>query len=91
MSVSKTGVILFVILFFTMLSTFIGLYEGWSDEQIAVTGESEVSLGGDSFFKNVIQGYASLPASLNAIIFGTLGLLIVWLIYSSLPTIDGGS
>lgn len=91
MSVSKTGVVLFIVLFFITLSTLVGAYEKWSNTQLNPTGEKDVNIGGDSFIHNVVNGYAELPTALNVIIFSTLGVLIAWVVFSSLPTINGGS
>lgn len=41
-------------------------------------------------FNNVITGYSILPWWINAIIFGSLGVTITFLIVSSLPTFNGG-
>jgi len=91
MSVSKTGVVLFVMVFFFGLSAFIGAYEQATYYDIVDTGTDSVNAGGINFFPAIIQGYKDLPTAVNLIIFGSLGVMMTWLVISSLPTASGGS
>ena len=91
MSVSKTGVVLWVLVFFTVLSIVIGAYEQITYEEITVTGEVDKDAK-INFFPAIIEGYKELPIFLNTIIFGILSSLVLWVVLSTFfPTGSGGS
>jgi len=89
--VSKTGVVLWVLVFFSVLSVFIGLYEQHTFYELEDTGKESVSAGTINFLPAVVQGYKDLPTAFNVVIFGSLGVMLSWLVVSSLPTFSGGS
>jgi len=89
MSSEKAIIVFFLVVFFFTLSTFIGMWEQATYEDIDVTGETTYGSGSLNFFPAVIQGYSSLPIAINLIIFGSLGIMIAWLIFGSLPTMNG--
>lgn len=91
MSVSKTGVILFMLVFFFGLSSLIGLFEQATYYDIEETDASIIERGKPDFFPAIISGYKELPSSLNILIFGSLGITTAWVFFSTLPTFSGGS
>jgi len=93
MTLSKTGVLFGILLFFTILSTFVGIYGQSVNEELEATGELEVDvINNRGFFSNIITGYADLPPAFNLILFGSLGTILLWIAVTSLiPTLDGGS
>lgn len=91
MVVSKTGVVLVVFAFFIITSTLIGLYTQDTYREVETTGQVDVNKATLNFFPAVIKGYKDLPQELNYIIFGVLGITLLWVVVSSLPTFSGGS
>lgn len=89
MVLSKTGVLAGIILFYSILSVFIGLFA--SEQQIYLNDDTVQASGSTSFLGNIVSGYKELPTALNLIIFGSLISILGWIAISSLPTIDGGS
>ena len=89
MVLSKTGVLMGVILFYSILSVFIGMFA--SEQSIYLNDDTEPATGLTSFFGNIVSGYKELPNALNLVIFGSLLTIIGWIAISSLPTVNGGS
>jgi len=89
MSSEKAIIIFFIVVFFFTLSTFIGLYEQYTFYDIENSGENEITAGAISFLPAVVQGYKDLPIAINLIIFGSLGIMLTWLVIGSLPTMNG--
>jgi len=89
MASEKAIIVFFLVVFFFTLSVFIGMWEQATYETIETTGEDSISGGSLNFLPAVVQGYKDLPVAINLIIFGSLGILITWLIFGSLPTMNG--
>ena len=89
MVLSKTGVLMGVILFYSILSVFIGMFA--TEQQVFLDGDTQPSTGLTSFFGNIVTGYKELPNAINLVIFGSLLTIIGWIAVSSLPTVNGGS
>jgi len=85
---SKTAIVLVVFAFFTILSTFIGLYEQSTYYTIQASSD-DVNQGALNFLPAIIQGYKDLPVALNLIIFGSIAIMMTWLVIGSLPTMNG--
>ena len=93
MTLSKTGVLVTILLFFVLLSTIVGLYKSSNGETYTEIDGTEISVGENyGFSKNIILGYAELPVALNVIIFGILGTTLLFIGVTSLvPTLNGGN
>jgi hypothetical protein len=44
-----------------------------------------------TFLGNVISGIADIPWWLNTLLFGSFIIILIWIVTSSLPTLNGGS
>ena len=92
MTLSKTGVLTGLVLFFAIISIFVGMYESSNNTELSTTGETNVNSGSVNFFNNIITGYTDLPPVFNLMFFGTLITIFLWVVITSvIPTLDGGS
>lgn len=83
---SKTQVLLSALVFYAALTAMIGLYgAGLVDNE---QSEGSVLIPHSSF--NIIAGINGL-GWLTPLLFAPLGLIIVWVVASSLPTLNGGA
>lgn len=90
-ALSKTGILFVVIIFYAVTITFIGYINGYYNtsivaEQVPMSDRTELS-----FFQMVIDGISDLPIWINFILFGSLVIIIGWIVVSSLPLWNGGS
>lgn len=91
MTLSKTGILTGVLLFYAILSVMIGLYTQSTYIQIDDTSVN-ANTGAINFLPAIITGYAQLPTALNVILFGTLLTIVSWIVITSIiPTANGGS
>lgn len=91
MTLSKTGFIYSVTLFYVILSVFMGFYGSLNDE---ITPNESVLTDNKlmSFLPNIIDGYNNIPTWLNVVLFGPLGIALLFVVITSLiPTANGGS
>jgi len=86
---TKTEIVLFLVLWLAIVSTMFSLLGTLLNQDLGVSEKNE----GSKFFNfdlNIITGINIMPVWFNSIVFGSLGVLITWLIVSSAPTINGG-
>jgi uncharacterized membrane protein YhdT len=89
-SLTKTGILFTVLVFYGVLFIIIGFYYGDTGR---VSQISSTTAGGGTFFSfigQIISGIVGLPWWVNSIIFTPLIIMIGWIIVSSLPTLNGG-
>lgn len=103
MVVSKTGIVLFLILFYISISVFLGFavedipslnqYEEQEYDSYSITENSLPSIAERTgFFGNIIIGYSNLPIWINILLFTPLSLLLLWIFVTSfIPTLNGGN
>lgn len=85
--ITKSVLVLLLLLFYGCIFVFYGYAFSTSDTDI---GTSNQSLGTFTF-SNVITGIMNVPFWINAVIFTPLVLTLTFLIVTSLPTFNGGS
>ena len=91
-SLTKTGILLTLLVFYAVLFVLIGFSHG-STQIIEHDGISKYSVLGFStfgFLGDIFSGISELPWWINSIIFTPLVIIIAWIVVSSLPTFNGG-
>lgn len=89
-SLTKTGILIVIITFYAVLYIFTGYASAYFNSDITL---EETDVNNTNFFDFigfVISGITEIPIWLNSIIFGSLILIITWILVSSLPTFNGG-
>lgn len=89
-SLTKTGILFVVIIFYVVIITFIGYINAYFNYDTAINQDNVNNSGFFSFLGLVITGIVGLPVWINTILFGSLTLILSWIILSSLPTFNGG-
>ena len=88
---TKTGILVVLVLFYTTLFVLIGYINSYFNIQSGVQTEDINTTGFFGFIQNVISGISDIPWWLNTILFVSLIVIGSWIIFSSLPTFNGGS
>jgi hypothetical protein len=94
-TLSKSAIVFIFIIFYAILTVFVGLISNYFGIVSGVTTASTTCTwwGCDvlDVLGNIITGYAILPVWLNIILFGTMTITLTFIIVTSLPTFNGGS
>lgn len=89
---TKSELVFIILGFYAILSVIMGFVGGTLNQDLGVEQKSygENSSFFKSIFNNVITGYSIIPAWANLILFGVPSAVLLWIILSSLPTLNGG-
>jgi hypothetical protein len=90
-TLSKTGILLIVIVFYAVLITLIGYINSYYAQTINPDTADATTNTELNFLGMIITGISELPVWINFILFGSLTIIVGWLIITSLPLWNGGS
>lgn len=92
MSLSKSELLFTTMVFYIILSLFVGFWNtSFSDNTL--TGEEKTLTDNNkfNFLPSIITGYTELPLWLNIALFVPLTITLLFVVITSLPTFNGGS
>lgn len=88
---SKTGILFTIIVFYAVVFVLVGYINTYFYSDATIEQDDINTSNFFGFLGNVITGISNLPLWLNTILFGSLIIIIGWIIFSSLPTFNGGA
>jgi hypothetical protein len=89
--ITKTGIVVGLTVFYSTLFILVGYINSYFISQSGITKQNVNTSSFFSFIGTIITGITSLPWWINTIIFGSFLIIVSWIIFSSLPTFNGGS
>jgi len=89
---TKSELIFIILTFYailTVIMSFVGatINTDLQEQQGDLSGESSLF---KDIFTNIKEGYGVLPWWVNLIVFSVPSIILLWIIVSSLPTLNGG-
>ena len=89
---TKTELLFIFLMFYTILTVIMAFIGGTVNADLQaetsdLSGESSIF---KNIFTNIVSGYGILPWWVNLIVFSVPVIVLLWIIISSLPTMNGG-
>ena len=93
--ISKTGIVVIFMTFYAVIFAFVGFAYGSQNTPTQATGLQSVSPSFldniFTYFSNVITGFLNMPIWLSGIVLVPFVSGLVFILITSLPTVNGGS